>query len=562
MKLDKLVGERFKERPADCVIDSHALMVRGGYIKQVGPGIYSTYTPLLRIARKIEQIIREEMDRIGAQEVLFPVIMPAALWEESGRYAGVGAELMRFEDRNGVNMVMGMTHEEAAVHLTREFGNSYQRYPFSVYQIQTKIRDEARPRAGLIRVREFIMKDAYSFHTNSEDLDACYDRFYEAYEKIFARAGIPEVVSVKSDSGMMGGSMAHEFMLLADVGEDTLVLCKECDFRANLEAAAKVSEVVISEKAGLDKVATPGCKTIEDVCKFLNLAENLSCKAIIYQKADGEQIVAFIRGDIEVNETKLRNVVGAEIYPATEVKMPLVAGYCGPVGLDGVKVFYDNSLKGIENLCCGANEEGFHYTGLNLERDCGAVEFFDFAKVVDGDICPNCGKNSLELARGIEVGNIFKLGDKYSKSMGMQYQDEAGGLHFPLMCSYGIGVERLAASICEVRRDDFGPIWPLAIAPWQVHLTCLRADEEAVRAVADGLYKDFLAAGIEIIYDDRVASTGVMFSDADLLGVPIRVIVSPRNLKQGVVEITSRDKSLKESVEIGKALEFVREKIT
>ena len=571
MKLEHLISERFKERPVDCVVDSHALMIRGGYIKQIGNGLYTACPTLKRITQKIERIIREEMNRIDGQEVLFSVIIPAALWEESGRFASVGPELMRFKDRNNSQMVLGMTHEESAVHMVREYGQSYQKYPFMIYQIQTKARDEARPRAGLIRVREFTMKDGYSFHTTQEDLEAYYDRAHEAYERIYARVGVPEVISVKSDSGMMGGSVAHEFMLLADAGEDTVVVCDDCDFRANIEAAQLVSDTnqldlasreKLEKLVKLEKVATPDCKTIEDVCKYLKLPVEQSCKAVMYQKADGSYIVVFIRGDREINDTKLRNFLGEEVYPAVITESSgLHAGYCGPYKLSGALVLFDSSLEGIENLCCGANEEGYHYTGLSIKRDCGEVSYNDFAKVVSGDICPNCSKPSLTLARGIEVGNIFQLGTKYTEAMGMQFQDDAGNLHYPIMGCYGIGVERLAASVCEAYHDDNGPIWPLAIAPWQVHLCCLRADNLEIKEVADDLYNKMQDAGVEVIYDDRVVSAGFMFSDADLIGVPIRVICSPRNLKDGICEIVSRDKTMQAKVKIEDILTEVQKLI-
>ena len=564
MKLDKLVGERFKERPVDCVVDSHALMVRGGYIKQVGNGIYSSYTILKRITRKIEQIIREEMDKIDGQEVLFPVVMPASLWEESGRYTGVGSELLRFKDRNDTPMVLGMTHEEAAVQLVREYGQSYTKYPFMIYQIQTKFRDEARPRAGLIRVREFTMKDAYSFHTSQEDLEVYYDKCHEAYERICARAGIPEIISVKSDSGMMGGSVAHEFMFLTPIGEDTVVVCENCDYRANMEAAERIAGTVsLLEAAPLEKVATPNAKTIEDVCSFLKIPVENSCKAVMFQKADGAYVVVFIRGDLEINDTKLKNFIGEDIYPANITpESGLNAGYTGPYQLSAkCTVLFDRSLEGIQNLCCGANDDGYHYTGFSIERDYGKVDYHDFAKVSDGDICPQCKKPSIKLVRGIEVGNIFQLGTKYTKSMGMQYNDQEGNLQYPIMGCYGIGVGRLAASACEAYHDDYGPIWPMAIAPWQVHLCCFRADDPAVKEVADGLYSQFQEAGVEVIYDDRVASIGVMLSDADLIGVPIRVICSPRNLKEGVCEIVTRDKSIQEKVAISDALMMVKKMI-
>jgi len=565
MKMDRLVGERFKERPADCVIDSHALMIRGGYMKYVANGIFSSYTPLRRITRKIEQIIREEMDAIDGQEVLFPVVLPASLWEESGRYQSVGSELLRFKDRNANNMVLGMTHEEAAVKLVREYGQSYLKYPFMIYQIQTKFRDEARPRGGLIRVREFTMKDAYSFHTSQEDLEQYYAKCHRAYERIFARAGIPDVISVASDSGMMGGSISHEFMLLTPVGEDTIALCKECDYRANMEAAESIVENERDEVSKeLTLVHTPNIHTIEDVCNFLNMPTKKSCKAVVYQKkSNNEYVVLFIRGDLDVNETKLRNFLGEEIYPAAVTEdSGLKVGYIGPYNLKGnYTVLFDRSLEGANNLSCGANIPEHHYVGLDMERDLGKVEYHDFAKITDGGICPKCGKHSITISRGIEVGNIFQLGTKYTEAMGMQYLDKDGTTKYPVMGCYGIGVGRLAASVCEAHHDEYGPIWPISIAPWQVHICCVRADNAEVKQLADGLYEDLQGQNIEVIYDDRNVSAGVMFSDADLLGVPIRVIVSPRNLKDNCVEIVTRDKKISMKVAPEKAIEAIKDLI-
>lgn len=563
MKLDKLVGERFKERPADCVIDSHALMIRGGYMKNVANGIYSQYMPLKKICKKIENIIREEMDAIDGQEVLFPVALPASLWDESGRYESVGSELLRFTDRNNSRMVLGMTHEEASVQLVREYANSYTKYPFMIYQIQTKFRDEARPRAGLIRVREFTMKDAYSFHTSQEDLEEYYQRCYDAYNRIFARAGIPEVVAVASDSGMMGGSLSHEYMMLTPIGEDTIAICKECDYKANMEAAESIIENTADADAKeLTKVHTPDMKTIEDVCKFLNEPVEKSCKAVVYQKNnDDEYVVIFIRGDLDVNETKVTNYLGENIHPAVITEeCGIKAGFIGPVNFNGkAVVLIDNSLKGTNNLSCGANEEDYHYTGLCMERDVKDGVYGDFAKIIDGGICPCCGKKSISISRGIEVGNIFQLGTKYTKSMNMTYLDKDGKPQYPIMGCYGIGVGRLAASVCEAHHDEYGPIWPMAIAPWQVHLCCLRSDDAAARECADKLYDEMQKAHIEVIYDDRKVRPGVMFSDADLLGVPVRIIVSPRNMEESVVELVTRDKSVQEKVAIDKVLDTVKE---
>ena len=565
MKLEKLVGERFKERPADCVIDSHAIMVKGGYIKYMANGIYSSYLPLRRIVRKIEQILREEMDKIDGQEVQFPVVMPASLWDESGRYESIGDELLRFTDRNNAKMVLGMTHEEAAVHLVREYAQSYTKYPFMIYQIQTKFRDEARPRAGLIRVREFTMKDAYSFHTSQEDLEQYYEKCHAAYERIFERVGVPEVVSVKSDSGMMGGNISHEFMLLTPVGEDSIVLCDSCDYRANMEAAENISDLARdAESAALEKVYTPNVHTIEDVCNFFGDETKNSCKAVVYQQnVDDKYVVLFIRGDLEVNETKLVNFLGEQVHAAVITEeCGLNAGYIGPVNLkvngDAV-VLYDKSLEGRNNLSCGANEAEHHYKGLDMERDVPNAEYYDFAKIQEGGICPKCGKKTVKISRGIEVGNIFQLGTKYTKSMNMTYVDANGESQTPIMGCYGIGVGRLAASVCEAHHDEYGPIWPKAIAPWQVHLCAVRVDDEEVRAYADKLYEDLQNAGIEVIYDDRSVRAGVMFADADLLGIPLRIIVSPKNMKQGVVEVASRDKTLKTQIPLENVMEEIKQ---
>lgn len=563
MKIDKLVGERFKEKPSDCVIDSHALMLRGGYMKNVANGIYSSFMPLRRITRKIENIIREEMDAIGGQEVQFPVVMPASLWNESGRYEAIGSELLRFTDRNDIPMVLGMTHEEAAVQLVREYANSYNKYPFMIYQVQTKFRDEARPRGGLIRVREFTMKDAYSFHTSQEDLERYYDICYKAYERIFARAGIPETITVKSDSGMMGGSVSHEYMLLTPIGEDTIAVCSECDYRANMEAAESIiKNETVGESEPLEETYTPNIHTIEDICEFLKTPLEQSCKAVVYQKnMTDEYVIIFIRGDLDVNETKLTNYLGEEVHPGEITEdCGLYAGFIGPVGMDREKftVLFDKSLENTHNLSCGANKPEYHYTGLKISRDVGDVEYIDLAKIKEGGICPNCGKHSITVSRGIEVGNIFQLGTKYTKTMGMQYTDAQGELHYPIMGCYGIGVGRLAASVCEAHHDEYGPIWPMSIAPWHVELCCLRADDDECRGVADDLYQKMLGDKMEVIYDDRNIRPGAMFSDADLLGVPIRVIVSPRNLKEGVCEVVTRDKTVNMKVELDKVIDTVK----
>lgn len=561
MKVSELLGERYKDRVAE--IESQNLMVRGGYIKQVGNGIYSLMPPARRIHNKIEAILREEMDMIGGQEVLFPVTMPATLWQMSGRWESVGRELLRFKDRSGADMVLGMTHEEAAVHMAMNVAGTYQKYPFMIYQIQTKFRDEPRARGGLIRVREFTMKDAYSFHTTQEDLEKYYTRCYRAYERIYARAGIPEVVAVASDSGMMGGKVSHEFMLLTDIGEDTIVICPECGYRANMEAAECIVRNDTGEEvAPLEKVATYDNKTIEAVCEFLHSSEEKSCKAVVYQRnEDDSYVVVFVRGDLEVNETKLRNYIKADVHPAVEIDHAgLVAGAIGPVGLaSGITVVYDRSIKDARNLVCGANEEGYHFTGLNMERDVSNAEYADVAKAKEGGICPKCGKHTLSVKNGIEVGNIFQLGRRYTESMGMTYDDEKGNRVSPIMGCYGIGVGRLMASVCEEHHDQYGPIWPITIAPWQIEICALRADKEHVKEEAQRLYDTLNAQSYEVLLDDRTVSAGFMFSDADLLGCPVRIVISPKTLDRGVVEITTRDKSIKEDVAIENAAERAKE---
>ena len=560
MKLRNLVSKRYKETPADCVIASQALMMRGGYIKPVGNGIYTLFPITKRITAKIEKIIREEMNHIDGQELLFPVAMPASIWRESGRYDSIGSELLRFTDRSGADMVLGMTHEEASVHFVRDVADSYTQYPFMIYQIQTKFRDEPRCRGGLIRVREFTMKDAYSFHTSQEDLERYYKICYDAYNRIFFRAGVGDVVAVASDSGMMGGKVSHEYMLLTPVGEDTIVLCHDCDYRANMEAAPCIVHGEPGEVAELQKVETPNVKTIDDLCAFLKITPEQTCKAVVYQEnLNDKYVVAFLRGDLDINETKLRNYLKAEIHPAEiTLESGLTPGFIGPKGLpEGVRVVYDASLKGLNAVATGANETDMHYIGFNIPREMGEVEYVDVAKAYDGGICPVCGKKSIYTSRGIEVGNIFQLGTKYTESMGMTYVDQDGSLKHPIMGCYGIGVGRLAASVCEAHRDDYGPIWPISIAPWHVHLCSLRADNEEVAAVSQKIYDELTARGVEVIWDDRSVSAGVMFSDADLFGVPVRVVVSPKGLKNGTIEISARDKSMQEKKPVAEAVDFV-----
>lgn len=562
MLLSQLLGERYREMPADATIASHAFFLKGGYIRPVANGVFTLLPPAKRIAKKIEEIIRQEMDRIGGQEVLFPVVLPRELWEESGRYETIGKELLRFTDRSGGDLVLAMTHEEAAVQLARSEAKSYGKYPFMIYQIQTKFRDEPRARGGLIRVREFTMKDAYSFHRSQEDLERYYEICHQAYQRIYDRCGVPEVVSVGSDSGMMGGAVAHEFMLLCDAGEDTIVSCTACEYRANMEVAQGApKETATVQDEPLVKMETPNAATIEELCHLLQKPAEQMIKAAVFSTEDGtETILCFLRADLEVNEAKLRRLTGKNIYPfvSDEQSTPLTLGYCGPCGLesfDGLRVFYDKSLRGCKNMVAGANEAGFHFTGVSVGRDFAPEEYVDIAKVREGDACPSCGA-PLQLRRGVEVGNIFQLGTKYTKSMDMTYIDQDGKAKYPVMGCYGIGVGRLLACIAEAHHDEHGPIWPYSVAPWQVHICALSNKKRNVFPEAESIYQQ-LSGRYETLLDDRGATAGVQFADADLLGVPIRIVVSVRNLEAGEVEISTRDQSVCQKVEISRVAEAV-----
>ena len=545
MRISKLVGERTKTAPSDAVIKSHSLMIRAGYIKLVANGIWSLAMPAKRIARKIENIIREEMDALDGQECSFPVVMPRELWEESGRYTSIGDEMVRFKDRNARDMVLGMTHEEAAVQFARDAVNSYQQLPFMIYQIQTKFRDEGRPRGGLIRVREFTMKDAYSFHMTQEDLEAYYKRAYEAYDRIFRRIGMKNFIAVTSDSGMMGGRISHEFMLLTPIGEDSIVICPKCGLKANMEVATAANEKYPAEEAKkAEEVYTGSAKEIAEVTKYLgDVSAERTIKAVCYNiKGDSvHTVVAFIRGDLEVNEAKLKKVLQAEVVPAALSDGTLTAGNIGPVGLPekDIIVVYDNSLRGAVNMVAGANKPEYHIKNVCEGRDFVISESFDIAKVKPGQKCPVCGAE-LTVENGIEIGNIFQLGTKYTESMGMTVLNAEGKAVNPIMGCYGIGVGRAIASIAEESADEKGLNWPMSVAPWHVYLCVIRPDDERVRAKAEELYAELEKRGVEVLMDDRAQSAGFKFADCDLMGIPLRLVVSPRALERDEAEIKIR----------------------
>jgi prolyl-tRNA synthetase len=544
MRMSHLLFRTVREVPGEAELPSHQLTLRAGLARRIAAGIYSLTPLTYRAVRKIEAMIREEMDGVGGQEVLLPLAHPAELWQESGRYEAIDSSLARWKDRAGHPMVLAMTHEEAVTDLVRSMVDSYRQLPLMVYQLQTKFRDEPRPRAGLIRLREFLMKDAYSFHTSHEDLDRYYDEVVAAYRRIFERAGVPVLV-VQSDTGMMGGRMAHEFMLLADGGEDTLMVCPECGYAANQEVAVAAKGAPAASgstpdgAAPLTELHTPGATSIADLCALLGIPPAQTLKAVYYLAGD-DLVLALIRGDLEVSEVKLQNLLGQAIRPITgeeAAERGLAVGYAGPAGLTvKARLVADDSLAGATNLVAGANRTDYHLGGVTWGRDFTADLVGDIAVAEPGHACIHCG-TALAARRGIEVGNTFKLGTKYSAAMGATFTAEDGSVQPMIMGCYGIGITRLIASAIEASHDADGIIWPAAIAPYPIHLLVAGKDAEATEA-AERVYG---ALGHErVLFDDRDASAGIKFKDADLLGMPLRVTVSQRSLKNGGAELRVR----------------------
>jgi prolyl-tRNA synthetase len=556
LRLSKHFGTTLREPPAGVEAASHQLLLRAGFIRQLGQGLFS-YLPLAhRSLVKIEDVMREEMNKIGGQEMTMPVVHPAEAWKVTGRWQTVGPEMARFKDRKGRDLVLAMTHEEVVVDLCMTEIRSHRQLPQLIYHIQTKFRDDPRPRAGLIRVREFTMKDSYSLDLDNEGLDKQYRAHYQAYFDIFHRCGIP-TIAVGSDVGMMGGSMAHEFMYLTPVGEDTLVLCGKCGYAANRQIArfAK-SEPEKEELRPVEKVATPGATTIEDLAKFLDIPGSKTAKAVFLIAGHEEEeltreefVFAVIRGDMEVNETKVANAVKADwLRPAVDNEIRAVGaepGYGSPIGLKDVTVLVDEMIPKSPNLVAGANEEGFHLRNTNVPRDYEPNIVADIAAAGDGDSCIDCG-SPLYTNRGVEVGNIFKLGTRYSDSVGATYLDDEGKERPIVMGSYGIGSGRLLACVAEEHNDENGLIWPITVAPYQVHLATLNTKDKAVVETGDRVYRMLQDAGIEVLYDDRDERPGVKFADADLIGVPIRLAVSNKTVAKNAVELKRRDKDKKD----------------
>ena len=565
MRMSKLFNQTLREAPADAEIASHQLLVRAGFIRQLGAGVYSLLPLGKRSIDKIHEIMREEINAIGGQELAMPVVNPADVWKETNRFYEIGAEMARFKDRNGRDMVLAMTHEEVVGDLVRKLIHSYRQLPILVYHIQTKWRDDPRPRAGLIRVREFTMKDSYSLDVDEAGLDEQYRAHYQAYFNIFNRCALP-TVAVKSDVGMMGGSMAHEFMYLTPIGEDTLLICDECNYMANRQVAVFRKPPAEQEKRlPLEKVETPGITTIEELAKFLEVPESRTAKAVFMVATvdeDGAEVEKFVfavvRGDMEVNETKLANAVKAkEMRPAHDEEIRAagaVPGYASPIGLKDALVVVDDLIAESSNLVAGANEEGCHFLNVNYGRDFEAGIVTDIVSAEAGFACPECG-NELDATRGVEAGNIFKLGTRYSEAMGANFLDEDGKSKPVVMGSYGIGSGRLLACVAELHHDDDGLAWPISLAPYHVHLVSLPGGEEE----ADSLYQDLQSSGFEVLYDDREESAGVKFKDADLIGIPIRVTVSKRSLKDDTVELKARREKVRTNVPLLNAISKIGE---
>jgi prolyl-tRNA synthetase len=561
MRMSQLFSQTLREAPTEAEVVSHRLLLRAGYIRQLGAGLFS-YLPLARRAlTKIEAIMRAEINAIGGQEITMPVVNPADLWRQTGRWQQIGAEMGRFVDRAGRDMALAMTHEEVLADLARQEVRSHRHLPRLLYHIQTKWRDDPRPRAGLIRVREFTMLDSYSLDADWAGLDAQYRAHYQAYFNIFNRCGLP-VIAVKSDTGMMGGRLAHEFMALAPIGEDTLLLCDACGYAANRQVARFAKPVPPPvAPLPLTLVPTPETKTIADLAALLQVSPAQTAKAVFLvatvTAGDTETerfVFAVVRGDTELNETKLANAVQAkDLRPAREEEIRAVGavpGYASPIGLKDVLVVADDLIPQSPNLVAGANAEGYHLLNTNYGRDYTAQIVCDLAAAADGAACPHCAA-PLRAVRGVEVGNIFQLGSRYTEALGATFQGADGQTHPVLMGSYGIGSGRLLACIAEQHHDDFGLCWPVSVAPYAVHLVVAAGQAspggETPQAVADRVYAALQGAGVEVLYDDRDERPGVKFMDADLIGAPLRLTIGDRSLKQGGVELkrrTSKDKSL------------------
>lgn len=563
MRTSKLYAPTLRQTPAEAEVPSHQLMLRAGFIRKVAGGVY-TYLPLAwRTLRKIEQIIREEMEAKDGQELALPILQPAELWKETGRWEVFGEEMFRLVDRHNREFCLGPTHEEIITDLVRNEVRSYKQLPLLLYQIQNKYRDEIRPRFGLMRGREFIMKDAYSFDKDEAGLDKSYKDMYDAYTNIFNRCGLT-FRPVEADGGAIGNATTHEFTVLAETGESDIVYCEKCDYAANAEKSELKPIIAPDEEAlPLEKVNTPGTKTIQEVAEFLNIPIEKTIKAVIFQNEKDQVICAFVRGDHEVNDVKLQNITGAiTLKMAEETAIRAiggVGGFISPIGLskDAI-VVVDATVMEMHNAVCGANEEDYHYKNANPKRDFGDVIVSDIRLIAEGDPCPHCGA-PVKMTHGIEVGQVFKLGIKYSKALGATFLDENGKEKPLIMGCYGIGVSRTMAAAIEQFHDDNGIIWPATIAPFEVVIVPINAKDEAQMQIAEKLYADMKNAGIDVLLDDRKDRAGVKFKDADLIGYPVRITVSPKLLDVNEVEIKVRRDGTTSNVKVDTCVQTVKD---
>jgi len=567
MRWSQTLIETLKESPAEAEVISHQLMLRAGLIRKVAAGLYD-YMPLgFRALKNVERIVREEMDAAGALEVLLPILTPAELWQESGRWGKYGAELFRVRDRHEREFALGPTHEEVITDLVRRTVRSYRQLPVNLYQIHTKFRDEVRPRFGVMRSREFLMKDAYSFDRSEAGAEAAYQKMFETYHRIFQRCGL-RFKAVEADPGAIGGSFSAEFMVLAETGEEAIATCPECSYAANTEkAAGLLPDPCVQTEAlkPLEKVSTPGVHTVEDVAAFLKVPAFQLAKTLLYE-ADGKLYAVVIRGDREVNEVKLTNALNANYLILARPEQILAAtgapvGFSGPFGLTGVaEVLMDESLKGAVNLVTGGNQADTHAVNVTPGRDFTPGRVLDLCLTRAGDLCPRCGK-PLGMERGIEVGHVFKLGLKYSESMKASFLDEDGQERLCVMGCYGIGVSRILAAAIEQNHDEFGMIWPMALAPYQVCLLPILPKDPAAAAMAEAVYRELRDAGVEVLLDDREERAGVKFKDADLLGIPLRMTFG-KSVAEGKIELKRRDTGVVEMIPRDQAVRRVRDLIT
>jgi len=563
MRVSELFLATQREIPADAEIPSHRLMLRAGLIRKMASGVYSFMPMGYRTYRKVEAVIREEMDKAGAQELIMPALLPAEAYQGSGRWEKFGPEMFRLTDRGGRSFCLGPTHEEPFTETVRDSIRSYKQLPVTLYQIQHKYRDEKRPRFGVIRAREFVMKDAYSFDVDEAGLDISYKKMYDAYRAIFDRLGLDYTI-VDADSGAMGGSGSQEFMVKSEVGEDAICFCDECGYAANEEKAGWTRPAPeTSEELAIEKIHTPDVKTIEELCGYLNCGPDAFVKTILYN-IDGKFVAAMCRGDRDINETKLGN-----LYDATEMELAAFAdvemitgakvGFAGPVGLkQKIDIVVDPEVEGMKNFVVGACETDYHFKNVNIGRDFKADKVADITNAKAGDICPKCGKGKLGMARGVEVGHIFKLGTKYSDALGCVYLDNNGKEHSMVMGCYGIGVSRVLAAIIEQYHDDDGIIWPTVVAPYKIIVVPTKANDEELMTVANKIYDDLTKAGCEVLIDDRNERPGVKFKDADLIGIPLRITVG-RRAGEGIVEVKRRDSQETSEITVDEAIKLAKE---